>query len=215
MITVRGNAKILWKPDYTLVFTSPDGLSLDANSTHTLIATLTNTADGSPVANRFIRLSTNPTPRNGDGAQFRTNAEGVVTFTISNGSVESVVYLAEVIPVPPTTEPTVTQSLTIDWGTPSGTCNSDISNSDGVIPVGTDPVEGAGYHVLWTSQPSGVTNAQGLYRIIEGFDPPTFDVDSDNVEIVIVEELNFEETVEELTPAYEALLAEVQAGACV
>lgn len=117
-VTVRGKAKVQWRPDFTVLAESPDGLELDADGNlHDLTATLTNTADGSPVADRVIQLSTSPVGNVGDGSLKRTSSSGVATFRVSKSTDGAVTYTASLIPNPPSSSPAVTDDVTIVWGT--------------------------------------------------------------------------------------------------
>lgn len=158
-VTVRGQAKVRWKPNYTIVADSPDGTSLDADGVlHDLIVTLTNTADGSPVVGRTIRLHTDPTGNTGDGKSKITNADGEATFRVSKSVTGAVIYTASLVPVPPTSDPTVEDDITISWGSgfylfifPSdstsvsgsdfGPVDMALSSTDGVFtPVVGEPI---------------------------------------------------------------------------
>lgn len=116
-VTVRGKAKVEWRPNFTLVVESPDGTSLPADGElHDLIATLTNTADGTPVVGRTLKLSTDPTGNTGDGKRRRTDSEGKVTFRVSKSSNGSVEYTVSLVPEPATSLPTIEDDITIAWG---------------------------------------------------------------------------------------------------
>lgn len=211
MITVRGKAKINWKPNYTLTFTSSEGLSLNPGDTTSLVATLTNTADGTPVPNRKIMLTTNPTPRTGDEARKTTNAEGVATFTgITNPSVESVVYTASLIPKPATSLPTVTTDLTIEWGgTVCTTCNADIQSSP-AERFGSDPVGGFGYATTYTLRTTSgdgcaivtdVTHATGTFYVFPdgiGLEPDYSSFDVNDVTLEYVQPMTDQEIDDEI-----------------
>lgn len=111
LVTVRGTAQVFWKPDYTLVLSSVDGLSLDSDGKlHLLIATLTHTSSGLPVSSTLVRLATDPRGRRGDRSQHFTDGSGLVTFTVSDNDDESVEYTAFV------PGKGIEASLTIQWG---------------------------------------------------------------------------------------------------
>lgn len=230
MITVRGKAKINWKPNYTLTIESSGGLTVDAGGTTILTATLTNTATGNPVPNRKITLTTDPSPRTGDGARKTTNADGVVTFEVSNVQVESVQYIASLVPNPPTTEPTVTADLTIAWGgVVCSTCYTDIQSSP-AERFGVDPIGGYGWSVTFTVRTTSgegcgvitdVTHAEGLYYVFPdgiGLEPDFSGYDVDDVEVVYLDEPETDEVIDAELIAMdvirEARVAELEAEAC-
>ena len=227
-VTVRGKAKIDWKPNYTLTFTSTDGLTLDPGTTlHPLVATLTNTSTGAVITDRVIRLTTSPTPRVGSGQRRTTDANGQVTFQVSNVSVESVVYTASLIPEPAISEPTVTTDLTITWGgAVCSTCNTDIQSVE-AERYGVDPVQGFGYsitYILRTTSGDGcgtitdVTHATGQYYVFPDGVPPDFSsYDVDEVEIIDSDPLT-ETEIDDLLAAMEvvrlAAVAVLEADQC-
>lgn len=119
MITVTGQAIVDWKPKFTLEVESPDGTQLDPDGEqHELIATLTRTATGDPVSGRTIKLRTSPTGEVGDTRRLLTDNDGQVTFLISDDEEEVVEYTVSLIPKPPTSRPTVTDDISIQWGDP-------------------------------------------------------------------------------------------------
>lgn len=115
--TVRGIAKVTWKPNYTISISSPDGLAFDKGTTrHPLVVSLSRTADGTGVANRTILLTTSPTGRPGHGSLARTNTAGSARFSVYDTVDETVTYTANLIPSPTSSMPTISDSLTIVWG---------------------------------------------------------------------------------------------------
>lgn len=117
-ITVRGKAKVEWRPNYTLDVDSPDGTSLPADGFfHDFTATLTNTTTGDPIPNRTLKLKTDPIDRDGHNQRKTTDANGEVTYRIADSFDEVVVYTVSLLPDPPTSVPTITADETITWGT--------------------------------------------------------------------------------------------------
>lgn len=226
-VTVRGQAKVRWKPDFTLTFSSTDGLSLDpGTTTHPLVATLTNTADGSAVEGRTIRLTTNPTPRIGDTSRRVTDVNGQATFNVSNPSVESVIYTASLIPRPPTTEPTVTESLTITWGgTICDQCNNDLNGSPPELFT-PDDQRSLGWNVKWSVRTmSGpdcltetfVSHVQGFYLIFPGGAEPVFTEDVQNVtfeDSPFLTQPEIDALIISQTVDYDALIAQLSLDLC-
>lgn len=181
-VTVRGQTKVEWRPNMTLTANSPDGTSLDADGEeHDFTATLTNIANGSPVPDRVISLNTNPVSRTGHNSRKITGADGKVTFTIADLFNEVVIYTVSLVPIPPISEPTVTDDETITWGT--GALLIDLSFTDNVggiqnvgnsaIVTATCTVSGApvaGISVTLQTTPGGqdgdgeikVTNISGV-----------------------------------------------------
>lgn len=108
----RGITQVVWRPNYTLVLESVDGLSLDADGEpHTLIATLTNTSTGAPIPNKKLLLTTSPAGEVGFGKVKITDSTGRVTFSVSDDDSESVVYTCSLLP-----ERVIQDSITIVWG---------------------------------------------------------------------------------------------------
>ena len=228
-VTVRGKAKIDWKPNYTLTFTSTDGLTLDPGTTlHPLVATLTNTSTGAVITDRVIRLTTSPTPRVGSGQRRTTDANGQVTFQVSNVSVESVVYTASLIPEPAITDPTVTADVTITWGgVVCTTCNADISTSPPDY-IGLDPIYGFGYATTYTVRTTSgdgcatitdVTHAIGTFYL---YTPPDGEPDFSSYDVNEVAILDgsglTQEEIDDLLISLEAervaALAPIEADQC-
>ena len=112
IVTVAGVAQVLWKPNWTLSLTSPDGLSLDADGKpHPLRVHLFHTISGAPQVGRQILLETTPSGRAGDKKILFTNAQGRGTFQVEDESDESVLYRASLM-----TASSIGDSLTIQWG---------------------------------------------------------------------------------------------------
>ena len=117
LVTCTGVVKITWKPNYTLALVSTDGTELPSGTDkHPLVATLTNTSTGAAVTERSIVLKTNPRSRVGDQKRILTDENGKATFSVSDAASEFVVYTASLIPKPISSLPTVTATVTIDWG---------------------------------------------------------------------------------------------------
>jgi hypothetical protein len=228
--TVRGKAKVEWRPDFTLTFTSTDGLTLDPGTeTHPLVATLTNTVDGSPVEGRTIKLTTSP-ERVGHGEREMTDGEGKCTFEVSNVATESVVYTASVIPRPPTSEPTVTADLTIQWGgVICNQCNADIDIGPVEVFQPNEVPESLGYVITYTVHTesgdgcaiiTNVTHAEGFYYVFSSGDGNLPDFSSyDVVEVTFEDTGPFDQDfVDEQTPILEATrdaqAVPIQADAC-
>lgn len=88
-----------WKPAYTLVVASADGVSLKADGkNHVLTATLTRMSTGAAVPSRNIRLLTSPSSRTGNGKVAWTDGHGVSRFDVSDPNDETVVYTASLLP---------------------------------------------------------------------------------------------------------------------
>lgn len=175
-VTVRGKTKVQWRPDFTLVVDSPDGLSLDSDGEeHDLTATLTQTSNGDPVVGRTISLHTVPAGEAGDGKRFTTDNEGKVTFRVSDLQAESVEYTASLIPRPPTSEVTIEASLTIQWGTgfflqgfPTDSTSASGSDFGPVqMILSTGPVFNPAAGVSCTVTPIGSIGATDLGGIID------------------------------------------------
>lgn len=226
-ITVRGQTKVEWRPNFTLAFTSTDGLSLDPGTdTHPLVATLTNTSTGAVVVGRTLRLATNPTGRVGDTVRGATNSDGQVTFNVSNVSVESVIYTVSLIPNPPITEPTVTANLTITWGgVVCDQCNNDLNGTPPELFTPDEP-RTLGWNVKWTvrtlSGPdclteTNVSHVQGFYYIFPGADQPTFTEDVQDVSFEdspFLTQPEIDAIIVDQTVDYDALVAELSLDLC-
>ena len=171
-VTVRGKAKIDWKPAYTLTMASPDGVSFSADgATHDLTATLTRTSDGTLISNRTIGLATSPVGRVGDGLRATTDVNGKATFRVSNTDAEVIAYTGSLIPDPPTSDPTITGSINLYWSTTgftpiflfqcsmsSSTPGPSVGSPATITTNGTSAVDlGVGF--VATAFPSGSTAA--------------------------------------------------------